>query len=100
MLFPRDFSRPPSQTENTTAKSHAFPYAPHSPPPRINFLICSAVAERQPGAAGNLAHPLTRRRRAASTMSVASVGVRLSDDFEKLPLFATPPLTGPTKVIR
>ncbi|CAM9939967.1 unnamed protein product [Scytosiphon promiscuus] len=32
-------------------------------------------------------------------MSVASVGVRLSDDFENLPLFETPPLNGPTNQI-
>lgn len=31
-------------------------------------------------------------------MAVASIGVRLSDDFEKLPLFETPPLDGPTNV--
>lgn len=31
-------------------------------------------------------------------MSVASVGVRISDDFDELPLFETPPLNGPTAV--
>ena len=31
-------------------------------------------------------------------MTASSVGVRLADDFEELPLFETPPLDGPTKV--
>lgn len=36
--------------------------------------------------------------RGGAIMSVASVGVRLSNDFENLPLFETPPLNGPTEV--
>ncbi|CAM9980422.1 unnamed protein product, partial [Ectocarpus fasciculatus] len=36
---------------------------------------------------------------AGGIMSVASVGVRISDDFDELPLFETPPLNGPTAQI-
>ncbi|CAN0038346.1 unnamed protein product, partial [Ectocarpus sp. 4 AP-2014] len=43
-------------------------------------------AAAAPGAAGGI-------------MSVASVGVRISDDFDELPLFDTPPLNGPTAQI-
>lgn len=31
-------------------------------------------------------------------MAVSSVGVRLADDFDALPLFAAPPINGPTQV--
>ena len=31
-------------------------------------------------------------------MAVSSVGVRLADDFDALPLFDAPPLNGPTQV--
>ena len=31
-------------------------------------------------------------------MAVSSVGVQLADDFDTLPLFASPPINGPTQV--